>query len=316
MDPVELRPSLMNAAAWTAALAGHAAAMQQHWAYGAAAEALGRRVLRCEVWQGGARLGLVQMLERGPRAAPLRLILRGPVWTGPPPPARIQRATLRVLGRGATLATPEQPVAGAGLIPLITPRHIARLDLTPPPAVLRAGLWGKWRNRLVVAEAAGVTVRQEEGQPRDYRWLLAAEAAQRRVRGYRALPAGFVSVWAAAGGGLRLFTARHTPGGGPPLAAMLFLIHGDGATYQIGWTGAEGRAAKAHNLILWQALLALRAEGVRSLDLGDLNSEAAPGLVRFKLGCGAVPVALGATCLVIPSVTLSRCGRGTQSPED
>ena len=44
----------------------------------------------------------------------------------------------------------------------------------------------------------------------------------------------------------------------------------------------------------------LRAEGVRWLDLGSVDTEAAPGLARFKLGTGAALKRLGATCLVLP----------------
>ena len=50
----------------------------------------------------------------------------------------------------------------------------------------------------------------------------------------------------------------------------------------------------------WQAAQALRAEGVRWLDLGSVDNEAAPGLARFKLGTGARLCRLGATCLVLP----------------
>jgi hypothetical protein len=52
--------------------------------------------------------------------------------------------------------------------------------------------------------------------------------------------------------------------------------------------------------MLLQAVEALRAEGVLWLDLGQVDTEAAPGLARFKLGTGADLRRLGATCLVLP----------------
>jgi hypothetical protein len=52
--------------------------------------------------------------------------------------------------------------------------------------------------------------------------------------------------------------------------------------------------------MLFHAALALRAEGVRWLDLGSVNTEDAPGLARFKLGTGAVLHPLGSTLLVVP----------------
>ena len=39
---------------------------------------------------------------------------------------------------------------------------------------------------------------------------------------------------------------------------MVFLIHGQTASYFLGWASDAGRAAFAHGPILWQAALALR----------------------------------------------------------
>ena len=69
-------------------------------------------------------------------------------------------------------------------------------------------------------------------------------------------------------------------------AAMLFLTHGAMATYHIGWSSDEGRKLGAHNLILWNAMLALKAKGITSLDLGGVNTGSGAGIARFKLGTG------------------------------
>ena len=83
-------------------------------------------------------------------------------------------------------------------------------------------------------------------------------------------------------------------------AAMCFVRHGGTATYHMGWAADAARAQGVHGVMLWQAALALRAEGVGMLDLGQVDHEAAPGLARFKLGTGAALVGLGATVLVLP----------------
>ena len=88
--------------------------------------------------------------------------------------------------------------------------------------------------------------------------------------------------------------------GGQVHAAMCFVRHGTWATYHLGWADARARAVGAHGLMLWQAALSLRGEGVTTLDLGDINTETTPGLARFKLGTGARLHRLGATCLVLP----------------
>lgn len=281
--------------AWARALAELTPAppMQAHWGWGEIARAGGRAVRRYELRLGGRRLGLTQVLGR----SGLWLASRGPVFAEDVTEAE-HRAALRALARavpGLLLATPEVPVAGFGLIPLVTARHHALWSLDAPEAALRAGLAGKWRNRLAAAERAGVRL-AEEG---DFDWLLRAEGAQRAARGYRALPAGFVGAWAkAVKGGVMCLSARDASG--QALAGVLCLRHGAAASYHIGWSGDEGRAVGAHNLLLWQAALRLKARGVGQLDLGDINSEAGAGLMHFKLGTGAAVRALGASLWVLP----------------
>jgi lipid II:glycine glycyltransferase (peptidoglycan interpeptide bridge formation enzyme) len=83
-------------------------------------------------------------------------------------------------------------------------------------------------------------------------------------------------------------------------AAMCFVVHGASASYHLGWGSDAAKAAGVHGVMLVQAAEALRTEGVRWLDLGSVDTEAAPGLARFKLGTGATLRRLGATCLVLP----------------
>lgn len=293
-------------AGWIAQLealgSARAPAMAQWPTYGAIAASGGRQLRRLVFRARGAAVGAAQVLGRalpGPLGfgRALWLISRGPVFA-PELSPDVQRACLRAAARhlpGVLIATPEMPLRGRGLIPLVTPRHQAIWDLGPEPQALRAGLAQKWRNRLAAAERGGITVRDEP----DPAWLFDSEAAQRRARGYRALPAAFVTSWERAAPG-SVLTLRAEDRTGARLAGIVVLRHGTGASYQIGWTGPEGRASGAHNLLIWQAALRLRAQGVKSFDLGDVNSEAGAGLMRFKLGTGAQAASLGATCLILP----------------
>lgn len=156
---------------------------------------------------------------------------------------------------------------------------------------LRGGMAGKWRNRLVSAERAGIRVAQG-GSLAD---VLAAEAAQRLARGYRALSAEFTL--ALPPEGLRLWQWRQS---GRLEAAMVFVRHGTTASYHLGWASQAARRKAVHGVMLVRAAEALWSEGVRWLDLGSVNSETAPGLARFKLGTGAAMRQLGATMLVLP----------------
>jgi Acetyltransferase (GNAT) domain len=181
-------------------------------------------------------------------------------------------------------------VAGFGLVPLVTPMHHAIWALGED---LRDRLAGKWRNRLVAAEQDGVRVRH--GGRGCLEALLAEEGKQRQARGYRSLPAGFSC--ALPEGTLRLWEWRHAGTFG---AGMCFIVHGVSATYHLGWASDAAKATGVHRVMLMRAAEALRAEGVRWLDLGSVDTDRAPGLARFKLGTGAELRRLGATCLVLP----------------
>ena len=244
--------------------------LQQSAVYAAAVTGCGARVRWLE--------GGVLAVERGR----LRLVSR----------VALDRAGLRrlALWPGLTVVTPEDGVAGLGLVPLVTPLHHAVWALGPD---LRAGMARNWRGHLRQAERAGLRVGR--GDAGALEALIAAEAAQRAGRRYRALPEGFTRALPA--GALRLWEWRQA---GAIQAAMCFVVHGQSASYHLGWGSAAARAAGVHQPMLVQAAEALWTEGVRWLDLGSVDAEQAPGLARFKLGTGAALKRLGATCLVLP----------------
>ncbi|MEO0936787.1 MAG: GNAT family N-acetyltransferase [Pseudomonadota bacterium] len=199
--------------------------------------------------------------------------------------------------RRPVILSPDAPGHAAGL-PLISPAHVATLDLTIGASALRAGLKGKWRNRLVRAEALGLRIGRRALPDRTDQWLFRAEAAMQAARRYRTWPAALTLCYARVNPGKAvLFTATDK---GHTVAAMLFLRHGHGATYHIGQTSAEGRARHAHTALMWAAIKWHAAHGVRQLELGTIDTESAPGLARFKRGTGARVRPLGGTWLDAP----------------
>lgn len=256
----------------------------QSGVYGQAAAACGARVFTADLG-----LGQALVVQRGG----MRLISRGPVWDAGTLAER--RTALRRFARwpGVTVATPEEPMSGFGLIPLVTPMHHAVWDLDGDARLRKARLNAKWRNRLSAAERAAHDFRRDRcGALED---LLSAEAPQRATRGYSTLPAAFSR--ALRPDALRLWEWWHE---GALAASMCFVLHGTTASYHMAWASQAARDRSIHTLMLWRAAEALKAEGVRLLDLGSVNSTAAPGLARFKLGTGAALKRLGATLLVLP----------------
>ena len=270
------------------------AALQQDWAYGAACEALGSTVLRAEIRDRGDRIGAVQLIHR----PILRLLngavaTRGPVWQADVP-AHTMGSAVRALanslplpGWRGLLLTPDLTCDAAlrksGFQRVMTPYATVMLDLTQDQSILRNRMHQKWRNRLVSAEQAGIVITRTDARPEHYLWLLEAEAEQQRRNRYRALPPALVPAWQASGGQLRVYTANHQD---RIVAAMLFLLHGNSATYHIGFSNEDGRRLSAHNLLMWNAMRRLPKAGISTLDLGGLNTHDAPGIARFKLGTG------------------------------
>jgi lipid II:glycine glycyltransferase (peptidoglycan interpeptide bridge formation enzyme) len=132
--------------------------------------------------------------------------------------------------------------------------------------------------------------------PGQYRWLLDQEEAQRQQRGFAGLPLPFFDAY---------ILSRKQPDktvltmradlGRERVAAMMFLQHGQAATYQVGWSNEQGRQLNAHNLLLWQAISALQQRGIQVLDLGGINTARSAGIARFKIGTGGEVLQLAGT---------------------
>jgi hypothetical protein len=272
-------------------------AWQQDFAYGEAIKAIGGHVLRARIEDAGETMAIAQFTSRRfAGVLGLALCTRGPLWAKGVDAAG-KRAAYRLIKAQSPLSrprfmvfSPDESAPGEGLDRLsrvMTGYSTVMVNLDQSLEALRAGLHGKWRNRLAAAEKAALVYQAGGVKPAQYQWLLQREAEQRTAQGYKGLPVGLVEAFQAAKPdrreGLMIETARL---GKDAAAAMMFLIHGQAATYHIGWSSEEGRAAGAHNALLWRAIEALRARGVKSLDLGGVDTAQGAGIARFKLGVG------------------------------
>jgi hypothetical protein len=195
-------------------------------------------------------------------------------------------------------ATGNAVLRHAGFRQVMTPAHVAELDLTGTATDRIANAHGKWRNIWRKAQTSPLTVETARFDPLWHDWLLAADLAQQRAKRYRALPQPVLHSYAAANpDGAEVLTANTC---GQPVAAMLFLLHAPVATYHIGWNGGTGRTLAAHHLLLMKAANLFAERGFTRLDIGAVDTETAPGLARFKIGCGAVIRPLGGTWLRLP----------------
>ncbi len=298
-----------DAPAWDAAHAAAGGSLQQDWAYGDAMLSLLVPVLRARLDIDGEPAALAQLLvRRWGRLGAVALCSRGPLWLraiGPDDKARAYRAMKRSLplpGLRFLMVTPDE-AAGVpnGLSPLrrvMTGLSTVTLDLTQDTDLLRAGFDVRWRNRLSTGERSGLDIQRVGTNPNQFRWLVEADMAQRAGKGLSGLPAPFFERYALTRTppGKALLTLR-ADAGRDRVAAMMFLVHGNAATYEIGWTTDKGRDLHAHNLILWNAMQMLKSQGIRLLDLGGVNTQRSAGLARFKLGTGGRVLTLAGTYL-------------------
>jgi hypothetical protein len=260
---------------------------------------LGVHVLRGWVTRDGEPVALAQFIVRyfGGQLASMALCSLGPVWLAPLTAKEKEliyqalKKTIPLNKLRVVLFTPaEQVSADLGLSPwrrVMTGQSTVKLDITKSLPDLRAGLDKRWRHRLGGAENSELTVHRVGTNPGQYRWLLDADMQQREQRGLLGLPLQFFDLYAQSRQqpSKNLLTIRADIGR-DRVAGMLFLIHGEAATYQVGWTSDVGRDQHAHNLILWHGIQELQARGVRVLDLGGVNTIRSAGIARFKMSTG------------------------------
>jgi len=295
---------------WDAGHARACGALQQDWSYGEALGAIGAKVIRARVFDGATPIAMAQFTSRRIGVlVSVALCSRGPVWladaNGVEPDGAAKAEVYRALKRTFPAsrprvmlftpdeATPEElegdesgDIGVKRLTRVMTGYTTVMLDLTQDDDTLRAAQHGKWRNRLAAAEKSTLKVERNGVKPAQYGWLLETEELQRELRGYLAPPVAIAPEFLAAKGDKNAMLILRADEDRDPVAATLFLVHGTSATYHIGWSSEAGRSAGAHNLLLWRSLSLLRERGVRTVELGGVDTGRSAGLARFKIGTG------------------------------
>ena len=310
LSPVQWDAALLHSPAPTA--------YQQSSAYAAAALALGARIERFAIMRrdSDTPIALAQIhIKRVFRLYTIALCMRGPIWCAPVSNEEkeevIQLLTSEISKMNsfprAILWMPEtenhEAMRTMKMRRVMTGYHTVMLDLTQREEALLAAQDGKWRNRLRAAQKSGLSITHggKTPKPAKYGWLLEKEIEQSARIGYAALTPALVPAFQAAApsdkaDNLCYVQATDPSHGTEPVGAMLFLLHGRTATYHIGWASEEGKAKNIHNLLLWEALLALKKRGIHWLDLGGVSDDSS-GIKRFKLGTGGKVMSLAGTYL-------------------
>ncbi len=314
---LEIKESILNPAEWAAVDDDTPLPLQQHPTYGDAVASFGATARQLTIRDNDKTIALALIINRKFFGViRFSTLFRGPAWCQPGLTTdqkldvyraihnRFSRWKWDFLASLPELSDTPEYINGlnkTGLTLVMTGFSTAWIDLRPNEETLRKQLKGKWRNQLVKAEKAEVTESLKISfggkKSHQYSWLLEKEIEQRDNRRYQATPLGIVPAFEAAitpksQSGILSATALH---GRRKVAGGLFLLHGNSATYHIGWAGDDGRALNAQNRVLWETMLELKKRGIKFLDLGGLNTADLGGIARFKLGTGAEPLTLAGT---------------------
>ncbi len=222
------------------------------------------------------------------------MVQRGPiVFASRNDPANLSPQFRQAYPRRIFVANPDKPapeqMRRAGFRQIMTPATVAELDLTRPMKP-----HGKWRNALRKSHNSALSTSHRKLRNSD-RWIFDADKLQQSEKRFRALPHAISQKWPTAQ--THFATAIYL---GSPVAAMLFLLHGNVATYQIGWSSDIGRKYAAHNRLLAETFDCLAARSFKRMDLGSVDTENTAGLARFKIRSGAHLRQLGGTWIAPP----------------
>lgn len=307
---LSLKFGVVNPAAWSEDTLSAPLPLQQHPTYGRALEQFGATAKQVTVQENGVNLARALLIQRRLFGVlKFTTIFRGPVWCKEDISDNLKKAALAFLRdqfspwRWNFLCVMPELVNTNGNRDIMKHAKYRRvmsgfstawMDLRQDNEELRIGLKGKWRNQLVGAEKAKIDISLGGKREHQYSWLLEKEAEQRSNRRYQATPLGLVPAFlkAATPKSKSSILSVTALSGRRKIAGALFLLHGNSATYHIGWAGEEGRKTNAQNRVLWEGIMALKERDIDFLDLGGLNTADLAGIARFKLGLGAEPITL------------------------
>lgn len=305
MELKNSKPSIQNWREWLTQ--APKANWMQSWPYAKASFVRDHRNTQIhEIWDKGALIGFMalQQIKLGP--IHFLELKRGPLWLTPEPKintfnefAELLQATYpsRLLRRRRWMPEWEKSEESLHLLEQqgfqSTPQtfQTAWLDLNKSPQVLRQNLQQKWRNSLNKAQRSSVEF-FGDWKAQNLELFLKYYDHHKKTKGFHGATSAFIREEILTAVPFRealMLWARHE---NENIAGGYFLIHGNTASYRIGWNTPMGRKLNAHYGILWQALEIFQSRGISAFDLGGLKPTEAQGVTHFKLGIGAQPVAL------------------------
>ena len=281
----------------------------QSYAYGLAMQHLNHQKPRYGLIEiDGKQAGFIQALENKALNGLLQAVIldRGPLWfdgygdfehfeaflnaVRDHYPKRLGRA-IRFIPEIEPTEQAEETLKKQGFKKKSEEYQTLMIDLAQTPETLRENLKKNWRGSLKKAEKADLKI-DWDNQGLHLSWLMKAYDSDKKTKGYDGPSVELLETLAkyfVPENGLLIGRALYEE---RPVGAILIFCHGRGATYQIGWSSHEGRKYGAHNKLLWDAILLLKARGLTAFDLGGVNDTEAQNVKKFKEGMGGTLLSL------------------------
>ena len=164
------------------------------------------------------------------------------------------------------------------------------IDLEKSEEELRKDLSKNWRYTVKKAENSDLKIEWDDKQDH-FDWFIKRYQLDSYAKGYNGPSILFLKELSEYMPPKSVIIGRAMLQN-KPIGAIMLLCHGRGSTYQLGWSGKQGRELGAHNLLLWKALFYLKKHQISSLDLGGFNENDASTIKKFKQGLGGRLVSL------------------------
>ncbi len=258
----------------------------QAWCYGEGKRAQGWSVDRLVFEGDEGPLAICQVLVRRVLGVPVvARINRGPLFLETAPAPDLQFRVLRAMRnrwqfgrRGLLLIAPALPFddASAGLLrgAGFMERRAggwgsSLIDLEPSADAIRASFTSKWRNPLNSAIRAGVEVRVRH-DAEALEWMLERHVSNMASKHFTGPDVAFVRAMVASSP--EAFWVMQAIHENEPVSGLMGTRLGVHAENFLGWTNDAGRRLGAHSLLIWNAILQMKAAGCRALDLGGFTT--------------------------------------------
>ncbi len=269
------------------------------WAYGEA-KTSGRKwaVKRAVFLQNDEPIAIVQLLTRKIGWITITRINRGPLLMRKLSPGELT-GIYKFLGNYGNLGktrilfiAPELDLSGSSLA-ILHKSHFHRfrnnswesiwIDLTKDIDGLRKQLDGKWRNMLSFAEKSNLALEMGNDDTL-FNWMIDRYRELTDSKQFQGPAVELLYDVRKAQSGNESFLVLKGSFENRAIAGICIAIHGNAATYLIGWNGAEGRTLKANQFLLWSAVKYLKDRNISWFDLGGISEEKTPGISAFKKG--------------------------------